>query len=214
MSISCASSNNLGPLGSVKLILGCMFSNKTLTLITCVERYYYAKKRCIIIKHSIDTRYDHLSKHGGLICNNGVEYSTIPIVTSTVLGAVDISSYDVIGVTEAQFYTDLLIVDDWATAGKIVICDGLDGDINRCNFGNIHMLIPKCEEVVKLNAVCISCGANAAFTRRIAARSTNIEHQTEHINAPEGSLSATNIVDPGGSDKYQPVCRGCYMRMK
>ncbi len=178
-------------LGSVELIIGCMFSNKTMTMISRLERYYYAKRRCIIIKHAIDTRYDALIRNGGIMCNNGIEYTTIPVITVDRLSIVDISQYDAIGITEAQFFADLLIVDQWATHGKKVICDGLDADSNRENFGLIHTLIPKCEKVDKLNAVCMLCGDNAAFTMRTGA-------------------SGADIVDIGGADKYQPVCRRCF----
>ncbi len=183
--------------GSIKMILGCMFSGKTMRLIACVERYHRTGRRnCVIIKHVIDTRYDHITTRGGIVCNNGVEYSAIPVISSGTLGSVDVSQYDVIGVTESQFYDDLLIVDEWANAGKIVVCDGLDGGIDRTNFGHVHELIPKCEKVKKLNAVCMLCGADAAFTRRITS-----------VHA--GSVNT--VIDPGGSDKYQPVCRKCYV---
>ncbi len=184
--------------GSIRLILGCMFSGKTIQLVACVERYHRTgRQRCVIIKHVIDTRYDHLTTRGGIVCNNGIEYAAIPVISSSTLSSVDVSQYDVIGVTESQFYDDLMVVDAWANAGKIVICDGLDGDINRSNFGRVHELIPRCEKVKKLNAVCLLCGADAAFTQRIGGT---------------GYAPHSSKVDPGGSDKYQPVCRACYFR--
>ncbi len=176
--------------GRVDLITGCMFSNKTLTLITWVEKHRIAKKQCAIVKHAIDTRYDSRAQHGGIVCNNGMEYSSCPILTASRLSDIDVTPYDVIGVTESQFFDDLLVVDQWANAGKIVICDGLDGDSNREPFGQIHKLAPKCEGVIKLNAVCLYCGANAAFTRRITGSS--------------------DCIDVGGAEKYTAVCRQCY----
>ncbi len=180
------------PRGRIELIVGCMFSSKTKTLIDRVEKHHYARKQCIIIKHNIDTRYDHLSETGGIICNNGIEYSKIPVVMSDVLSSIDISNYAVIGVMESQFFSDLLIVDSWASQGKIVICDGLDGNSNRDNFGEIHRLMPKCEKIIKLNAICDTCGKSASFTKKIAGLENN------------------NIIDVGGIDKYIPVCRQCY----
>ena len=92
---------------------------------------------------------------------------------------------------ESQFYQDLLVADSWANSGKIVICDGLDADSNRDNFGNIHKLIPKCEHVVKLYAICVRCKSPAHFTRKL--------------------LTSDTIVDIGGIDKYVPLCRRCYL---
>jgi thymidine kinase len=177
------------------LIIGPMFANKTMTLMAAVERCHYAKQRCVIVKHTIDTRYDHLSKAGGIICNNHIEYTTIPSITSTRLSDIDVSDYDVIGVTESQFFEDLLVVDQWANSGKIVICDGLDGDYHRDNFGQIHLLMPKCEQVTKLNAVCVRCYADACFTKKIDE------------NIAGGGLG---VIDIGASNKYYPVCRQCY----
>lgn len=182
--------------GSIHLIIGPMFGGKTTMLINRVERFHYAKKKCLLIKHSIDNRYNHLVKQNGIVCNNGVEYSTIKIITSGDLTSLskEIKNYDVIGVMESQFFDDLLIVDEWANSGKIIICDGLSGDSNRDNFGKIPLLIPKCEKITKLNAVCINCGDDASFTKK--------KIQTENLS----------YIDVGGIDKYIPVCRSCYFK--
>lgn len=166
-----------------------MFSNKTLTLLTRIEKHRIAKKRCVVIKHSIDTRYSMNAMAGGIVCNNGIEYTSAPVRTAGRLSDIDVAPYDVIGVTESQFFDDLLVVDQWADMGKVVICDGLDGDSNKANFGEIHRLLPLCESVIKLNAVCMYCGADAAFTRRL----------TESLG-----------IDIGGTDKYTAVCRQCH----
>ncbi len=166
-------------------------THNTSRLIGDVERFHYAGRKCIILKHKSDTRYDHLAKSGGIVCNNGVERSLIDVISVERLSSAEelIKLYDVIGIMESQFFHDLLIVDEWANNGKVVICDGLDGDFKRENFGDIHLLIPKCEEVIKLNAVC-ACGNNAAFTQK----KTTVE----------------DTIDIGGADKYRPTCRRCY----
>lgn len=174
--------------GSIKLIIGCMFAGKTTALINSIEKYHHAGRKCLIIKHNLDTRYDHLS-NGGIVCNNGTEHNVVEIIIAESLQSVNVSQYDIIGVMESQFYDDLLVVDQWASDGKVIICDGLDADCNRNNFGKIHLLIPKCEEIVKLGAICRICGADAYFTKR--------------------TVASENIVEIGGKDKYIPVCRTC-----
>uniref|UniRef100_A0A671L931 Thymidine kinase n=1 Tax=Sinocyclocheilus anshuiensis TaxID=1608454 RepID=A0A671L931_9TELE len=57
-------------------------------------------------------------------------------------------------------------------------------------FGNILNLVPLAESVVKLNAVCMQCFKEAAYTKRLGA-----EQEVEVI---------------GGTDKYHAVCRACY----
>jgi len=43
----------------------------------------------------------------------------------------------------------------------------LDGTFQRKPFGTILNLIPLAENVTKLSAVCMDCGNEAAFTKRI-----------------------------------------------
>jgi thymidine kinase len=54
-------------------------------------------------------------------------------------------------------------------------------------------LIPYCEHVEKLNAICHSCCDDAAFTKR-----TTTEKVVEVI---------------GGADKYVAACRQCHGKM-
>ena len=56
--------------------------------------------------------------------------------------------------------------EELANLGKTVIVAALDGTFQRVGFGNILNLIPLAESVVKLNAVCMVCCGNAAFTKR------------------------------------------------
>lgn len=178
--------------GKVELYIGGMCAGKTSMMINKVERYHIAGKKCIIVKHSDDKRYDYLVEKGGIVTNNFIEYAKIKVVTTDQLSLLDelIYSHDTIGVTELQFYKDPEHVDIWANRGKIVICDGLDGDSNRENFGNLHKVIPKCEKIVKLKAVCMICGDSASFTKR---------------KAPSDEIKQI-----GGLDLYTPVCRACY----
>jgi thymidine kinase len=179
--------------------------HNTIQLLNRLERHYRAKRNCVVIQHAFDKRYEHLVKSGGLVCNNGTENTTIPVIRTDLLGSVDVSGYDVIGVNEAQFYPDLLIVDDWARNGKIVIVDGLDGDTARDNFGQIYKLMPKCEQITKLSAVCTFCGKDAPFTVKIG----NSQHTVQYVS---GTNIAPIKVDIGDSSVYTPVCRQCYYK--
>lgn len=180
-------------IGSLKLIIGPMYASKSSSMIHDIDRYRLAGRKCVIIKHAIDTRYDHLATSGtaSIITHDMLERSHIKIICTDRLIDVDINEYDVLGVSEVQFFSDMLLLDEWATAGKIIIAEGLDGDFNRDNFGELHKLLPKCEKVTKLQAVCVNCGADASFTKKIL-----------------GDL--TKIVDVGTKDKYAPTCRKCY----
>ena len=53
-------------------------------------------------------------------------------------------------------------------------------------------LIPKCETITKLSAVCVNCGKDASFTAR-----TIEDEKVELI---------------GGEDLYMPFCRKCFFQ--
>ena len=172
--------------GSIELIIGPMFSGKTTELIRRVRRHSLAKRKCLVIKFAADTRYsdEQLSTHDkhmipALKCRKLSE--AVPFV----------SGYDVIGVDEGQFYPDLLeFCEQQANNGKIVIVSALDGTFERKRFNSVVDLIPLCESVVKLSAVCTICGATASFSMR-----TSSDKQVEIV---------------GGSELYTAVCRKCY----
>ena len=71
----------------------------------------------------------------------------------------NISKYDTILINEGQFFDDLF---EWVSYilnnfdKQIYIC-GLDGDYKRQKFGKILDLIPLCDKVYKLSALCGHC---------------------------------------------------------
>lgn len=77
-------------------------------------------------------------------------------------------NYEVIAIDEGQFFEDIAeFCEDLANNGKIVIVAALDGTFERKAFNKILDLIPLCEKVKKLTAVCYYCKMeNASFTKR------------------------------------------------
>ena len=63
--------------------------------------------------------------------------------------------------------------------------------ISKCSDLQVLNLIPLAESVTKLNAVCMLCYKDAAFTKRLGS-----ETQVEVI---------------GGAEKYISVCRQCFI---
>lgn len=176
----------MSPPGEIQIILGPMFSGKTSELMRRVRRSGIAGRKCLIIKYSKDTRYEadgKASTHDRLTC---------PAVPCVKLADVEeqADAFDVIGIDEAQFFPDLLhYADKWAQAGKLVIVAALDGTYKREPFGSTLQLIPLANDVIKLRAVCSSCGEDAPFTQR------------------RGEETELEII--GGQDKYVATCRKC-----
>jgi thymidine kinase len=105
---------------------------------------------------------------------------------------IEIDSYDVIVIDEAQFFTNLKkFVQHAVCEGKHVIVAGLDGDFKQDVFGEILSLIPIADTITKLYALCMKCrdGTVAPFTKRII------------------SCSEQELV--GDHDSYMAVCRKC-----
>jgi thymidine kinase len=102
---------------------------------------------------------------------------------------------DVILINEGQFFEDLynIVLNMVDVHKKIVGICALDGDFLRQRFGRVLDLIPHCDKVIKLHALCSLCrdGKAAIFSHRITNESEQI------------------VI---GSDNYMPLCRGCYMK--
>jgi thymidine kinase len=174
---------------SLKLILGCMYSGKTTEILRIVNSLKHINESPLIIKPKIDDRYskDKISTH------NKLEYECQTIENLTDFKNPFHVKYIII--EEAQFFNDLLlfVIDQVEVKGKHVIVVGLDGDSNRENFGEIHKLIPLCDEIVKLKAFCSICknGTPGIFSKRISKKKDKI------------------LV--GSDGDYIAVCRNCFL---
>jgi len=138
------------------------------------------------VKYRKDTRYSEeaMSTHDKQMfqARPAEKLSEVSLCTDSV---------EVIGIDEGQFFPDLVEhCETWANQGKIVIVAALDGTFQKQPFGDVLKLVPLAENVCKLNAVCMVCFKDAAFTKRLGS-----ETQVELI---------------GGSDLYISVCRTCF----
>jgi thymidine kinase len=177
--------------GGITLIVGPMFAGKTTELMRRIKREVFAKKQCCIIKYARDTRYNavNMATHDELVLTATFAISKLEELGNKWM------KYDVIAIDEGQFFGDLFAFATMAADlhGKQVIISALDGDFQRKPFGAVCELIPHCEEVHKLHAVCMNCHEkDACFTMRVVAGD-----QVELI---------------GSEDMYRAVCRTCYVK--
>ena len=186
----------LYPNGYLEVGIGCMFSGKTSWLLETYKKFTYCKTSVIVINHAEDTRYDDtmLSTHDKnmIPCTQLTTFDGLispDDKTNSVLEK--IMSVDVILINEGQFFGSLVpFVKYLLDNCKIVYVCGLDGDFKQEKFGEILDLIPICDKVHKLRALCSDCkdGTPAIFSHRI-----NNDKQQKVI----------------GSDNYIPLCRKC-----
>ena len=175
--------------GRIEVICGSMFSGKTEELIRRMKRAQFAKQRVEICKSSIDTRYseENVVSHD----RNTIRSTPIDSSGNILLLASDI---DVVGIDEAQFLDDGLmdVCNQLANNGVRVIVAGLDMDYKGVPFGPIPALCAVADEVTKVHAICVKCGALAYVSHRLIAD----DHR----------------VMLGEQQEYEPLCRECYQK--
>lgn len=175
--------------GRIEVICGSMFSGKTEELIRRLKRAKFAKQRVEIFKPSIDTRYseEDVVSHD----QNAIRSTPIDSSGNILLLA---SNIDVVGIDEAQFLDEGLteVCNQLANNGVRVIIAGLDMDFKGVPFGPIPALCAIADEVTKVHAICVKCGALAYISHRLVAN----EHR----------------VLLGEQEEYEPLCRDCYQK--
>ena len=175
--------------GRIEVVCGSMFSGKTEELIRRMKRAKFAKQKVEIFKPSIDTRYsdEDVVSHD----QNSIHSTPIESSGSLLLLASDI---DVVGIDEAQFFDNGLVevCNELANRGVRVIVAGLDMDFKGIPFGPISALCAIADEVTKVHAICVRCGALAYVSHRL--------------------ISNDRRVLLGEKDEYEPLCRECYQK--
>jgi len=183
--------------GYLELIIGPMFSGKTSKLLELYKQYTYCNISVAVINHSLDNRYSDtmLSNHAKHMvpCIRASKLRDIWNTSgSESTQANVIKEVSVVLINEGQFFEDLYdVVCEMVNANKKVYICGLDGDYKRNKFGQIHDLIPMCDNVYKIRSLCGLCknGRSGIFSKRV-------------VESDKQTLI--------GIDNYIPVCRTCY----
>jgi len=175
--------------GRVEVICGSMFSGKTEELIRRLRRAQFAKQRVEIFKPSIDVRYSEeevVSHEGNSILSTPVDFSASILLMG--------QESDVVGIDEAQFFDEHIVevCNELASKGIRVIVAGLDLDFKGQPFGPMPALCAIADDVTKVHAICVRCGALAYVSHRIVA--------------------GDKQVMLGEKQEYEPLCRECYAK--
>jgi len=184
--------------GRLEVICGPMFSGKTEELARRVRRHLIAKQTVKAYKPSIDNRYGARSEIVSHIGN------TVPATTVDTRYTDNIyllsRSFDIAAIDEVQFFDSGIVknIKNLVDEGIIVIVSGLDQDFRGDPFGHMPELLAMADMVVKLKAVCNSCGADANMTQRL-------------IDGKPAPYSGDTIL-VGAKDSYEARCRNCHER--
>jgi thymidine kinase len=174
--------------GWIEVICGSMFSGKTEELIRRLNRAKIARQKVEIFKPAVDVRYDveNVVSHN----ENSIKSTPVQTASQIILLANEV---DVVGIDEAQFFDDELttVCNLLANDGIRVIVAGLDMDFRGKPFGPIPSLLASAEYVTKVHAICIQCGNLAQYSNR--------------------TVQDESLVVLGETDRYEPLCRKCYL---
>jgi thymidine kinase len=184
--------------GWLEVICGPMFAGKSEELIRRIKRLEYAKKKTLVFKPAIDNRYSETE----VVSHSNLKTKSIAITESKdILDYIDSTTFAV-AVDEVQFLDKelLIIAQKLALKGIRVILAGLDTDFRGEPFPMTGALMTLAEDVTKLTAICVVCGAPATKTQRM------INGQPARYSDP--------IIKVGASEAYEPRCRHCHQVLK
>ena len=175
--------------GRIEVVCGSMFSGKTEELIRRLKRAEFAKQRVEIFKPALDTRYSEIE----VVSHDRNSIMSTPDDSSSSILLLS-SDIDVVGIDEAQFFDDGLVAvcNELANKGIRVIVAGLDMDFKGVPFGPIPALCAIADEVTKVHAICVRCGALAYVSHRL--------------------VNNEKRVMLGEQAEYEPLCRECYRK--
>ena len=180
--------------GQLTIVCGSMYAGKSEELIRLARRSLYAKKRVQVFKPSIDDRYHQTM----VVSHMGVQHEAETAKNTEELRDKLKKDTQVLLIEEVQFF-DMKIVDfcvETADRGVDVICAGLDQDFRRQPFGPMPNLLAAADQVIKLRAICMKCGAPASHTYRM------VNGKPAHWDDP--------IVLIGATESYEARCRNCF----
>jgi thymidine kinase len=180
-----------GSVGRIEVITGPMFSGKSEELIRRLKRAQIARRRVLSFKPDLDIRYHRtaIASHSAqtldamTVANvEGLKAALFPVIEEV----------EVIGVDESQFFDASLVSLslELVHLGKRVILAGLDTTFAGDPFPPVPDLMAVADEVVKLEAVCMQCGAPAIHTQRLG--------------------SSQSLVEVGAAGMYEARCRACF----
>jgi thymidine kinase len=177
--------------GRIEVITGPMFSGKSEELIRRLKRAQIAKRRVACFKPDLDVRYHRtaIASHSAQTLE-AITVANVEEMKAVLMPMID--DIEVVGVDESQFLGEGLVklANELVQLGKRVILAGLDTSFTGEPFEPVPHLLAIADEVIKLSAVCMQCGAPAIHTQRLG--------------------SNQELVVVGAAGVYEARCRACF----
>lgn len=175
---------------------GPMFGSKTTRLLAEVDRLRYKNRSVLLVKPSIDKRYD-INK---ITTHSGITFESI-----CVSSAEDLYEYvrhhdlfDTIAVDEAFMIKDIdKALIDYYRRGMSIIVSSIQLDAKEKPFETIKNMMPWATKIEICPAVCTQCDEDAYFTEAMFDMDNTTQEQRI-----------------GAGDMYQPRCAKHYTTFK
>ena len=186
----------------ITFITGPMFASKSSELLNRMERYYYAKKKILLVRPKKDTR-DYFShekanderlikmKPDEIVINDFQE-----IFDKDLFEEMLRADYKAIFIDEAFMIKDVwkfCKFEGFAKSNPDIFFVGLLASSECEVFPEVVKFLPRCDEIIKLNAVCMDCGSYPANYSYFC-----------------GGEKKSDILI--GDNKYQCLCSSCYFK--
>jgi thymidine kinase len=178
--------------GRIEVITGPMFCGKSEELIRRLKRARIARQRVACYKPDIDIRYhrNSIASHSAQT-HEAITVANVERLREELFPI--LNDVEVIGLDEAQWLDESIVplTMELVHLGKRIVIAGLDMTFAGEPFGSIPALMAIADEVTKLSAVCMVCGAPAIHSQRLGA--------------------SQELVVVGAAGVYEARCRKCFL---
>lgn len=182
------------------LIVGPMYSGKSTALVQRMEKYLYAKKKVLLIRPKKDDR--GYVTHNNLLGIENLEKKFYTLLFRVYMNEVTKDNYDEIKAQnfDAVFIDEYFMIKNsslfaYSNPGGDVYFAGLLASSEGKLFDETIRILPFCDSIHFLKAVCTKCGKDASMTLYTGNKSKD-----EDI-----------IVDTNDT-LFEPVCKECWKK--
>jgi thymidine kinase len=183
---------------------GTMNSSKTANLLMVAHNYESQKKKVLIIKPSIDTRFGgEIIKSRALEKGINADYIISDMDDMNDMNDINLENVNCIIVDEAQFLSTINVDGLRNLAGLVpVICYGLRTDYRGILFEGSKRLLELADSIQEIKTVCVDCDKKAIMNAKFYYEmDTNKKHIIKY---------GDTTIDLGADEKYQPMCWECW----
>jgi len=171
------------------MFVGPMFGGKTTKLLSAIDRYKYQGKKILAFKPNVDERYskEEIVTHWGHKLNASRVSLGKEVYDTAIREGFGVHR-GVIAVDEAFMIPGIgETLVDLFKEGHAILVSSLQLSSDFTPYKEMKTMMPYATKIEVCPAVCMKCGIDAHYTKKIGGRS---DHK----------------IEVGGAEMYQPMC--------